>query len=74
MAEYLRQQHFRDMTCTVHDLGVMGSNNSCVELGMCSTSDRGGGNGRGATGKGRMAGKGRDGEGGQEGWKWGGGR
>ena len=38
MAQWLRQQCLRNMKCTVHDLVVMGSNPSQVELGMCSTS------------------------------------
>ena len=38
MAEWFRRRHLRDMKYTVHDLEVMGSNCSLVELGVRSAS------------------------------------
>ena len=38
MAEWLRKRRLKDMKCTVHDLEVMHSDPSQIELGVCSTS------------------------------------
>ena len=38
MAQWLMQQRLRDMKCILHDLDVMGFNDSQVKRGLCSTS------------------------------------
>ena len=73
MAEYLRQQHFRDMICTVHDLGVwvrttVVSNLGCVVLLIegeaMGEGQRGWGEGLARAGMGRVDRKDGSGEGG----------